>query len=299
MLSFFCVSCRIKCSSKTRSDNQPVVSVIITTYNRKAFLADAVKSVFNQDYEGKEIIVIDDGSTDGSQNVIEGLPLQYVWKENGGISSARNHGVAIARGDFISFLDVDDLWKQNKLSVQMSAMAKENAMISYTDEIWMRNGKWLNQGKRHRKFSGTIYEKCLPLCIISPSSVIIKRQIFDVVGLFDESLPVCEDYDMWLRICCQYPALFIAQPLIVKQGGHGDQLSKNYEVMDIYRIQALLKILASGVLEDSQRTATIKELKRKCLVVANGAEKRGRTEESKYYWRIVEHNWDTAPFLHD
>jgi glycosyltransferase involved in cell wall biosynthesis len=265
-----------------------VVSVIITTYNRRVFLKDAVQSVLDQDYENKEIIVVDDGSTDSSSEIAADLPVRYEWKENGGISSARNYGLSCARGDYIAFLDVDDMWKPKKLSTQIGAMTEENSMISYTNEVWMRNGKWLNQGKRHQKFSGNIYEKCLPLCIISPSSAVIARQIFDTVGLFDETLPVCEDYDMWLRICCRYPVLFVPWPLIVKQGGHGDQLSRSYEVMDIYRIMALIKILESGVLNEHQITATVNELKKKCLVVAKGAEKRGKSRQSAYYYRLME-----------
>lgn len=260
-----------------------MVSVIITTYNRKAFLKEALASVLHQDYKDKEIIVVDDGSTDGSEGVARDLPVRYVWKENGGISSARNLGISLARGDYLAFLDADDLWKKEKLSVQMRLMGAEGSGISYTDEIWLRNGRRLNQKKRHQKYSGLIYENCLPLCIISPSSAVIKRTIFDEVGLFDESLPVCEDYDMWLRICCRYPVLFVPQPLIIKQGGHADQLSKSYEVMDRYRIKALVKILQSGRLTKEQRPFTIMELEKKCRVVAQGCEKRGKIEDATFY----------------
>ena len=117
-----------------------MVSVIITTFNRRSFLRNAAVSVLNQEYEDKEIIVVDDGSTDGSQQELTGLPVRYVWKENGGISSARNRGIAEARGDFVAFLDVDDLWKKKKLSVQMGLMKQMGYDISYTDEIWLRGG---------------------------------------------------------------------------------------------------------------------------------------------------------------
>jgi len=224
-----------------------MVSVIITTYNRKAFLKPAVLSVLVQDYKDKEIIIIDDGSTDDSLKELEGLPVQYIWKENGGISSARNKGIEVARGDYIAFLDVDDLWKKKKLSTQIAMMHEEGYEISYTDEIWMRNGKHLNQKSIHKKYSGFIFEKCLPRCIISPSSVLMKRNVFDVVGFFDETMIVCEDYDMWLRVTARYPVLFVEKPLIIKQGGHEDQLSKRYPAMDRFRIQSIARILESDV----------------------------------------------------
>ena len=260
-----------------------LVSVIITTYNRRSYLKAAVGSVLAQDYQDKEVIVVDDGSSDGSAEELTGLPVHYVWKENGGISSARNLGISRASGDFVAFLDVDDLWKKHKLSTQMRLMREQASLLSYTDEVWIRNGKRLNQGDKHRKYSGLIYQRCLPLCIISPSSAVIARQIFDAVGLFDESLPVCEDYDMWLRITCRYPVLFVAKPLIIKHGGHADQLSRRFEAMDTFRIKSLVKMLSSGTLTPDQRESTLATLKEKCAIYAQGARKRGRFEEAAKY----------------
>jgi glycosyltransferase involved in cell wall biosynthesis len=266
-----------------------LVSVIITTYNRKAFLEEAIRSVLNQSYEEKEIIVVDDGSTDGSYKVVKDIPsIRYEWKENGGISSARNVGIALARGDHLAFLDVDDLWKKEKLAIQMSAMSAQGSAISYTDEIWLKDGRWLNQRKKHRKYAGYIYERCLPLCIISPSSAVIRKETFAQIGLFDEALPVCEDYDMWLRICSRYQVLFVPQPLIVKRGGHDDQLSRSYEVMDMYRVKSLIKILRAGTLSREQTEATAAELRRKCAIVGRGAEKRGKRAEATYYYSLAE-----------
>ncbi|MGD0230638.1 MAG: glycosyltransferase family A protein [Syntrophorhabdales bacterium] len=265
-----------------------MVSVIITTYNRRRFLEEALASVLRQDYKDREVIVVDDGSTDDSAEVVRGLPVRYEWKENGGVSSARNHGIRRAEGDYLAFLDVDDLWKREKLSIQMAAMEAGGYGISYTDEIWLRNGRRLNQKMRHCKYSGFIYDRCLPLCIISPSSAVFKREVFNEVGFFDESLPVCEDYDMWLRICSRYPVLFIPRPLIVKRGGHADQLSRRYDVMDRFRIRSLVKMLESEALSEALRGATVAELRRKCAIVARGAGKRGKPEEARRYLLLSE-----------
>jgi glycosyltransferase involved in cell wall biosynthesis len=266
-----------------------MVSVVITTYNRRVFLKEAVLSVLNQDYKNKEVIVIDDGSTDNSHDETRGLPVQYIWTANEGISHARNTGIQVAKGEYIAFLDVDDLWLKGKLSQQIGLMEGQGFSISYTDEIWIRNGKRLNQRKRHKKYTGYIFEQCLPLCIISPSSVVIKREIFDDVGLFDESLPVCEDYDIWLRIASKYPVLFVDKPLIVKRGGHEDQLSIRYEGIDRFRIQSLLKIVNSGTLDNAQYTQAKEELIKKCQIYGNGAKKRGKVEEAGHYFELIKH----------
>jgi GT2 family glycosyltransferase len=117
---------------------------------------------------------------------------------------------------------------------------------------------------------------------------VIKREVFEKAGLFDESLPVCEDYDMWLRISSKYPILFINQPLIVKRGGHEDQLSKKYEAIDRFRIQSLVKILSSNTLDEDNRVKAEAELKKKCQIYAKGAEKRGRIKEAKHYIKLLE-----------
>lgn len=265
-----------------------MVSVVITTYNRRAFLKEALASVFKQDYRDKEIIVVDDGSTDGSDEEVRDLPVRYVWKPNGGISSARNTGIQEARGEFIAFLDVDDIWRKGKLTFQMSAMSDAAAALSYTDEIWIRNGIRINQRQRHKKYSGWIFERCLPLCIISPSSALVRREVFDDVGLFDEALPVCEDYDMWLRITAKYPVVFVDKPLIIKRGGHDDQLSKAFEGIDRFRIKSLAAIIQKTTLSPQMREAALGELQRKCSIYAAGAAKRGRLKESEYYSKLCE-----------
>lgn len=240
-----------------------------------------------QDYRDMEVIVVDDGSNDGSREKVKDLPVQYIWKENGGISSARNFGIEVSQGEYIAFLDVDDIWMKGKLSAQITGMEATGCSLCYTDEIWIRNGMHLNQKKRHKKYSGSIFEKCLPLCIISPSSVVIKRDVFEKVGKFDESMPVCEDYDMWLRISAQYPVLFLEKPFITKRGGHADQLSRRYAGMDRFRIESIARVLDTTPLTGEMHEAAVDELERKCRVYAKGAIKRGRYEEARHYLDLV------------
>ena len=264
------------------------VSAIITTYNRRHFLKEAIESVLAQDFQGMETIVVDDGSDDGSFEVVRAYPVRYVYQPNRGVSAARNRGIALSRGQYIAFLDVDDLWRPGKIARQVGAIESEGAALCYTDEVWIKDGRWVNQGKRHAKFSGRIFERCLPLCIISPSSALIRREVFEEVGVFDEAMTVCEDYDMWLRITNLHAVIFLGEKFIVKRAGHGDQLSRRYTGMDRFRIESLAKLLRGGELLPCYRAATQEELRKKCAVYGKGAGKRGRAAEADYYRGLVE-----------
>ncbi|RLB05643.1 MAG: glycosyltransferase family 2 protein, partial [Deltaproteobacteria bacterium] len=181
----------------------PRVSVIIPTYNRRTLLLEAVESVLAQTYSDFELIVVDDGSTDGTEEAIKryGSRLIYTYQPHQGVSAARNKGIEIARGELVAFLDSDDLWLPKKLQIQVTFMDQHpEVQLCYTDEIWIRRGVRVNPKKKHAKYSGWIYPHCLPLCIISPSSALVRRGLFAQVGHFDPQLPVCEDYDFWLRV---------------------------------------------------------------------------------------------------
>jgi glycosyltransferase involved in cell wall biosynthesis len=259
-----------------------LISVVIPTHNRRGLLARALDSVLSQTAKADEILVVDDGSSDGTERfVAETYPrVRLLRQENLGVSAARNAGIRAARGELIAFLDSDDEWLPRKLERQLEAMkASPDRPLCHTDEIWIRRGRRVNPMKKHRKFGGWIFERSLPLCVISPSSVVVERRLLDDVGLFDESLPACEDYDLWLRICCRSPVLFIDEPLIVKHGGHQDQLSRRHWGMDRFRIQALQKILADPRLRGGDRRAAEAALAEKVGIYSRGAEKRGRSSE--------------------
>ena len=263
-----------------------MISVIVPTYNRVHQLPRALDSILCQSCSPKEIIVVDDGSTDETSALMtsEYPEIVFIQQQNTGVSSARNVGIKRASGDWIAFLDSDDEWLPEKLEIQMKALYENpGEKICHTNEIWIRNGKRVNPKKKHEKFGGWIFQKCLPLCCISPSSVIIHKSIFKEIGLFDYSLPVCEDYDLWLRITARNPVLYIEEPFLIKYGGHEDQLSKKYWGMDRFRIKSLEKIISSRVLSDLDENAAKKMLMEKIYIFIQGAQKRGNIKEVKKF----------------
>ncbi len=264
---------------------QPLVSAIIPTFNRAQPLIKAVASVLDQSYPNIEIIVVDDGSTDNSSDILRnrfGSQIRILrLLRNHGVSYARNRGIELSRGSFIAFLDSDDLWEPEKTARQLAfMMADYDILISQTDEIWIRNGKRVNPCKHHQKPSGFIFAECLPLCAVSPSAVMMRRRFFSQVGLFDEKLPACEDYDLWLRAACRYPVSLLSENLVVKFGGHADQLSRTVPALDRYRIASLLKIITCDILTPSQKTLALTTLERKSRIYLNGCRKRGRIAEA-------------------
>jgi len=267
------------------------ISVIIPTHNRAYSLSRALDSVFSQSTLPDEVIVVDDGSNDGTSELIEHkYPLvKTIYQNQQGVSAARNVGIGEAKFDWIAFLDSDDEWLPHKLEKQCETlMASPGLQVCHTEEIWIRNGERVNQMNKHKKTGGWIYQNCLPLCAMSPSSIMIHKCIFADVGLFKEQLPACEDYDLWLRICARYPVLYVEKPCINKYGGHEDQLSSAYWGMDRFRIQALMDILKEQVLNEDDKGATKIVLRKKIEVYSNGARKRGKDDELHYYQNLLE-----------
>ncbi|MFA5167857.1 MAG: glycosyltransferase family A protein [Candidatus Omnitrophota bacterium] len=284
-----------------------LISVIIPTYNRKTVLPRAIDSVLAQKGAEFELIIIDDGSTDDTKCVIRGAcpsgfvprsafsslrvpspESRYFYQKNKGPAAARNLGIKEAKGEWIAFLDSDDEWKPGKLKAQLEFFRENPAhLICQTEEIWIRNSKRVNPMKKHQKFGGYIFEKCLPLCIVSPSAVMMHRKLFDEIGLFDESLPACEDYDLWLRIASKHPIGLIEKPYIIKYGGHPDQRSREFPAMDRFRIRSLAKILLQGTLMPEQAAAARKTLEEKAKIYIEGALKRGKEKEAKEIQKLV------------
>lgn len=273
------------------------VSVIVPTHNRARLIGRALRSIQAQTAGVLEIIVVDDGSTDGTGELIrtEFPAVRYLQQAQAGVSAARNRGIDAARGTWIALLDSDDEWLPAKIARQWSRLAAEPELrVCHTDEMWIRNGVRVNAMKKHAKRGGWIFRQCLPLCAMSPSSILIHHEVFDRIGFFDEALPACEDYDLWLRITARFPVQFVAEPLIRKYGGHEDQLSRRHWGMDRFRIQALEKVLASGVLNDEDRAAAAATCAAKAALFAQGALKRGNIEIARHYRQISERHAPNA-----
>ena len=258
------------------------ISVIIPTYNRKHTLQRAIDSVLAQTFKPYEIIIVDDGSKDGTKEwLLQNYPsVQYIHQPNNGVSSARNKGIQISQGSWIALLDSDDEWMPEKLEYQSRFIeVNRDSSFCHTNEIWIRNGVRVNQMKKHKKYGGDIFKHCLDICRISPSSSIIKKDVFEEVGAFDESLTVCEDYDLWLRVTAKFNILFLDEPLIKKYGGHLDQLSRVPEGIEQYRIRSLEKILSMGSLTETQFRSAKDMLIHKLNIYAKGLKKRDKYEE--------------------
>jgi glycosyltransferase involved in cell wall biosynthesis len=268
------------------------VSVIIPTYNRAQRLGKAIDSVLAQSHQDFELIVVDDGSEDNTDELIGNYnsDIVYIRQENSGAAAARNRGIEKARYNLLAFLDSDDWFAENKLKTQIEAMNRNpSCLISHTNEIWYRNGQILNQKLKHKKSSGDIFAQSLELCAVGMSTIMIHKEIFDRYGFFDEGYPCCEDYEFWLRISAEEKFLLVKEPLTSKDGGRDDQLSAIYRTgMDKFRIKAIMKTLASGRLTEEQTGIARRELERKCRIYGTGCIKHGRAEEGRYFLNLPE-----------
>jgi len=271
--------------------NSCPVSVIIPTYNRALFIGRALESVVRQTLKCSEIIVVDDGSTDNTSDILvkfsssENIPLKIVRQTNRGVAAARNHGIVKATGDYIAFLDSDDHWHKKKIELQYKCLQENpDYLVSHTREKWLRRGIHLNQKKIHIPRHGDIFNHCLQLCGVGMSTVMVKKEFFNKVGFFDEILRCCEDYDLWLRASSKFPFFLVDLPLTIKEGGREDQISwMNRVGMDRLRIYAIKKLLDSETLNDKQIVLALEEFNRKCFVFGSGCIKHGKRKSGEFF----------------
>ncbi len=267
-------------------------SAIITTCDRETMLPRAIESVLAQTLAANEVIVIDDGTNEKTRALIKTRypEIQYYRTSHQGISHARNEGIHRSSSHWLAFLDDDDIWQPEKLEQQFELIHQyPDIRLVHCNEQWIRNGQVLNQQKKHARHGGWIFQHCLPLCCISPSSVIIHRTVFDELGLFDERLPVCEDYDMWLRVTARYPVHLATDVLVVKYGGHAGQLSRHFYGMDRFRIMALHKCLQQSELCQDDYLAACEAILQKLGIWLNGAKKHGNHCHTIEFTELLRH----------
>ena len=269
----------------------PQITAILPTWNRAEWLEKSIQSVLDQTFGDFELVVVDDASTDSTAEIIErysGKIRTIVFSENRGVSAARNAAIKNSDSEWIAFLDSDDFWHPDKLQKQIAQTKMRPACpLHFTDEIWIRNGVRVNPKKKHQKKEGWIFQPSLALCLMAPSTVILRRELYEVHGLFDENLPVCEDYDLWLRLTAQHPVALLNEKLMTRHGGHADQLSRSDWGIDRYRVQSIQKILKTESLRPEDRTAAIRMLIEKCGILAKGFRKRGNLKEVEKYEKII------------
>ncbi|MFT6631187.1 MAG: glycosyltransferase involved in cell wall biosynthesis [Bacteriovoracaceae bacterium] len=270
----------------------PKFSVIIPTFNRAQTLNRAIESVLRQTYKNFELIIVDDGSTDTTQSILNNYPqLKVIKQENQGVSHARNTGVKEARAEWVCFLDSDDEWLEGKLELQEQFL-KDHPELNciHGEEIWIRNGVRVNQKKKHQKGGGSQFLSSVKVCFISPSTVCLTKVVLEEFGGFREDFEVCEDYDLWLKITSKYDIGFIDRPLIKKYGGHVDQLSTKFVGMDYWRIKSIDWILKNRDLCKEMKFETVKILLKKCKILMKGYVKHnnlknyGEVEKISKYW---------------
>lgn len=267
-----------------------MIDIIIPTFNRSTTLDRAIQSVLHQEFKEYTLWVVDDGSTDDTPLLLKkwqsffptGQMKIISLPNNKGVSSARNLGIKAGQAPWVAFLDSDDEWKKEKLLQQVKWSKKHPQYpLIHTEEIWIRNGKRVNPKKKHKKRGGRIFTHSLPLCCISPSSVIVQRDFLHKVGWFREDFPVCEDYELWLRITSQTEVGFINTLLIIKYGGHSDQLSKKYKAMDEWRVRALREHLSNSSLTKEEKQQLTHVLIQKCEILLKGYEKHKNYKNQK------------------
>jgi glycosyltransferase involved in cell wall biosynthesis len=262
------------------------ISVIIPTYNRYELLKRALTSVYAQTFQPAEVIVVDDGSSDATYNIKNDFPnIIYIRQENKGVSNARNVGIKQASCQWMAFLDSDDEFHADKLQKQVDFHTKNpNIFMSYTDEIWVHDGVQRKIPKKFQKIGKDVFLENLSYCNIAPSSVMLHKKVLKKVGLFDEEMEICEDYDLWLRIAIEFDIALISKKLIKKYAGHEDQLSFKHWGMDRFRVRSLEKLLEIIDASSFKKEAfIIKELMQKYELLLKGAIKHDKTVEIALY----------------
>lgn len=263
-----------------------LVDIIIPSFNRAPLLERAIESVLKQKYRNFNLYIVDDGSSDETPQLMTKYSghsqVHYLRQDNKGVSAARNLGIKSSSAPWIAFLDSDDEWLAHKLSTQIDFISRNpKCRFVHSNEIWIRHGERVNPKKKFDKSNNDIFRRSLEMCLISPSTVMIKRELSEEHGHFDESFVICEDYDLWLKILATEEVGFIPDYLINKYGGHEDQLSTKFPAMDFWRIRSMINLLSKEKLELKKRKLIIEEINKKAPILLQGYLKHQNHEQHR------------------
>jgi len=269
----------------------PGVAVIIPVFNRQELLVRAIASVRRQTMGDFECIVVDDSS-----DVPVTLPdvdrrfSLIRFERRRGVSAARNRGVAASSASLIAFLDSDDEWLPHKLERQCTFIdVNPQYDILQSREVWIRRGIRVNPPMTHKKHAGDLFAESLKRCMITPSSVMLRRTLFESVGGFNESIPACEDYDLWLRITARRHVGLVDEHLLVRYGGHDDQLSAEFTAPDRFRVRSMLQLIQYQHLDEYRQELVRQQIGTKAAILAHGYRKRGNHAAARQYFALAGH----------
>jgi glycosyltransferase involved in cell wall biosynthesis len=212
----------------------PAVSVIVTTYDYGRFLAGALDSVLSQTFGDLEVIVVDDGSTDGTEAVVAPYlaepRLRYEWTAHVGASRARNIGIRLAQAPLIAFLDADDRWLPHKLERQLAVFRADPELgVVYGRRLMIDEEGYPFEHAQPPHHRGRVLPELFRRNFVCFSSGVVRREVFDDVGVFDEELPLAMDYDLWLRVALRYPFDFVDEPVVLYRTGHANLSRRSLE----------------------------------------------------------------------
>ena len=247
----------------------PKVSVIIPTYNRGNFIVSTIESVLSQSYRDFEVIVVDDGSTDDTRAQLEKFnhQIKYLYQQNQGVSATRNTGIRLAQGEYIAFLDSDDLWLADKLMIQTQILDNDPGIGLTYSRVVIQDENGIVRGMKPQKPSGSNFQELLEQGGDYPTStVMVKKICFNQAGLFDEQFSILEDFDMWLRISRNYRTFaFTEKPLAIYRRHSENSILDELKVYE-FQVKLYQKILAN--FPDTIRSAVPRKLAKNQYLLA-------------------------------
>jgi glycosyltransferase involved in cell wall biosynthesis len=291
-------------------------TVVVPTCNRREMVAQALQSVLAQTYRNFELVVVDDGSTDGTpmhlmrllgaepraveilsrmnpaalnpffhQFVHDGIPIQYQYHPNRGLGAARNRGIRHARGTYVAFLEAEDLWEPTHLQAQIAFLDGDGwARIARVGGRQAKDGTRARRSRRAEEASGWIFSQALEACPAGLSCAVVHRGCFAECGTFDENMPACDDYDLWLRLAARFPIHYVAGPEVTHRSPRPELASHSW-TWDRFRVYALEKAFQSGQLNPEQRFLVSQEIVRRCEHLVEGYRRQKSEERANFYER--------------